>query len=1231
MINNDFKTLSAGMCPGIQRVAGWGRWVAMLVVAAGSLAPAAAFAARGYADPAVTGAFFNPITVQQGQNSVLEVSFSNTGSTLIPGTSADIPANSIQVTICPAYNYYMPAGTPTYTPGTGSANTSALFNWFNIGLGCWRGTNVQIIPSLDGGLIHVSYTGNTVTPSPQTTNINVQIVANLIAFSNNPANDNLQPQLAVIAATVPTLGITKSVSVTSFQVGQPATYTLTVTNTGTGPTSAAATVSDTISNNLLLGTMPPNCSASGQVVTCTIAAGLATNSPVSFVIPVTPAAAAAGTTIPNTANVVGGGDPACATACPSNTTNTPVNAPKLGITKAASAPTFVVGQPASYTLTVTNTGSAPTTSTATVSDTIDSHLTLGVMPANCSASGQTVTCTIAAGLATGSPVSFVIPVTPQPSASGLTLANTASVTGGDDPSCVSGCNSNTTNTPVNAPKLSITKSASPSSFVVGQPASYILTVTNTGTAATTATTTVTDTIASTLTLGAMPANCSAAGQVVTCTIAAGLATNTPVTFTIPVTPQAAANGTTIANTANVSGGGDPSCVSNCPSNTTNTPVNAPKLSITKSASPSSFVVGQPASYTLTVTNTGSVATTAITTVSDSFASTLTLGAMPPNCSASGQLVTCTIAAGLATNTPVSFTIPVTPQAAANNTTIANTANVSGGGDPSCAANCPSNTTNTPVNAPKLGITKSASPSSFVVGQPASYILTVTNTGAVATTDVTTVTDTIASTLTLGAMPANCSAAGQVVTCTIAAGLATNTPVTFTIPVTPQAAANGTLIANTANVSGGGDPSCATACPSNTTNTPVNAPKLGITKSASPNPFVVGQPASYTLTVTNTGAVATTDVTTVTDTIASTLTLGAMPANCSAAGQVVTCTIAAGLATNTPVTFTIPVTPQAAANGTTIANTANVSGGGDPSCASNCPSNTTNTPVNAPKLGITKSASPNPFVVGQPASYTLTVTNTGAVATTAVTTVTDTIASTLTLGAMPANCSAAGQAVTCTIAAGLAANASTSFTIPVTPQTAAAGTTIANTANVTGGGDPACATACNSNTTNTPVSAPHVTVVKSASASSFVVNQSASYTLTVTNTGAVATTATTTVSDTFASTLTLGTMPSGCSASGQTVTCTISAPFAPNSPTTFVIPVTPQSAAAGTTIANTANVTGGGDPACAAACNSNTVNTPVTAVVPQPVKPAPMNSTWMLMLLALMLAGFAARSAARDET
>ena len=142
-----------------------------------------------FADPAVTGASFSSTQIEKGQTALLTVSFANTGSTTIP-------INSIELTISTAYSYYT-SNNNTAPAGSGAV----LFNWIHIGTiglaDVWRGSNNVAIGAFVGGDILLTVIGNAVSPSFETTNINVQPVNRFNTFFDSPVNNNLQAQLKI--------------------------------------------------------------------------------------------------------------------------------------------------------------------------------------------------------------------------------------------------------------------------------------------------------------------------------------------------------------------------------------------------------------------------------------------------------------------------------------------------------------------------------------------------------------------------------------------------------------------------------------------------------------------------------------------------------------------------------------------------------------------------------------------------------------------------------------------------------------------------------------------------------------------------------------------------------------------------------------------------------------------------------------------------------------------------
>ena len=427
---------------------------------------------------------------------------------------------------------------------------------------------------------------------------------------------------------------------------------------------------------------------------------------------------------------------------------------------------------------------------------------------------------------------------------------------------------------------------------------------------------------------------------------ATLGASTSCTFSVNVIGTTA--GTQVNTTGNVtSTNGGPGGTA-----TATVTVVVPQLTVTKTASPNPFIVGQPASYTITVQNTGTATTTANITIADTLPIGITLAtAVGTNWTCTGTTVlSCTFTGTLAVNASTVLTLNVNVDTTA--TTGTNSATASGGGDPTCpvAARCTGTTPTVTVTAPQLTVTKSASPNPFIVGQPASYTVTVQNTGTATTIGSITIADTLPTGITLAtAVGTNWSCTGTtVLSCTFTGTLATSASTTLTLNVNVgSTATSGT---NSATASGGGDPTCpATArCTGTTTTVNVTAPQLTVTKAASPNPFTVGQPASYTVTVQNTGTATTFGSITIADTLPTGITLAtAVGTNWSCTGTTaLSCTFTGTLAASVSTTLTLNVIVGATATSGT--NSATASGGGDPTCpaTSRCTGTTPTVPVNA---------------------------------------------------------------------------------------------------------------------------------------------------------------------------------------------------------------------------------------------------------------------------------------------
>ena len=422
-----------------------------------------------------------------------------------------------------------------------------------------------------------------------------------------------------------------------------------------------------------------------------------------------------------------------------------------------------------------------------------------------------------------------------------------------------------------------------------------------------------------------------------------------------------------------------------------------------------------------------------------------------------------------------------------------------------------------VNTPDLTLAKSHT-GSFTVGSTGTYSFTVNNIGTLATSGTITVTDTLPTGLTVnggaagaitegGTDAANwtCTSNGsapQTITCTSSTAIAISGSNTFDFPVNVGVgtAVGTNSITNTASVSGGGQTNTANDSASDPTT--VLSPNLTISKTHTPTSFVRGSTGTYNITVSNsTGTAATSGTITVTDTLPTglTITAGAVTLSgtnstdwsCTAAGQTITCTSSTALAIGGTSTFgfNVNVASGAAAS---VTNNVSVSGGTEATANNGNNTGTDATPtIASPDLRIAKSHASN-FTLGGTGTYSFTVSNTSATASSGTITVTDTLPNGLTVnggasggitegGTNAANWTCTSnatnpQTITCTSATVIAANGSSTFnfTVNVGASTAIGTNSITNTAAVSGGGENAAANTNNSSSDPTTVVAYNIT-------------------------------------------------------------------------------------------------------------------------------------------------------------
>jgi uncharacterized repeat protein (TIGR01451 family) len=1047
---------------------------------------------------------------------------------------------------------------PTYVPGSSTFDgspipdpviTGNVLQWnlqFVVPAGTTRTLSYQIsFPNVCGGYTN-SFVGH-IGP--------IQIDTTLDTTDDAPATQT-------VAVCALDLAIDKSHS-EDFIVGTTGTYTITVTNVGTAPTTGTITVTDTLPTGLTFvsGTGSGwTCSAVGQVVTCTNPGPLAPSASSTITLTVSVGAEA----VPSVTNSVSVSTPNDIN--PNNNSDSdPTNvlmpaAPDLAISKSHSGD-FIVGTTGTYTITVTNVGSGSTTGTITVTDTLPAGL--GFISGtgagwSCSAVGQTVTCTNPGPLAPNATSTITLTVSVSEAAyPSVTNSVTVSTPNDNNP------NNNSDDDPTNvlAPDLVIQKIHT-EDFVVGTTGVYTITVTNVGTGPTTGTIIVTDTLPTGLSFVSGTGTnwtCLAVGQTVTCTNPGPLAPSTSTTITLTVNVESSAY-PSVTNSATVSTPGDIT-----PSNNSDddpTTVTAPDLAVTKSHV-GNFVVGQNGVYTITITNIGTAPTTGTITAIDLPPGMTFVSGTGPGwaCSPTPPTITCVNHDPLPPggSTVITLTVYVTPSAYPGgvNTVTVSTPNDT---DPS------NDTYDDPTDVDPvadLRLTKVVDNPNPSLGDTIIYTVTVTNDGPNTATNVE-VTDQIPAGLTfVSATPSQGSYNPVTGIWTVGT---LNNGASATLIIQAIVSSLGT-ITNTAEVTASDqlDPD---STPNNndpneddqaTVTTPAQLADLSLQKTVdNPTPGV-GSTITFTITVQNNGPNTATNVA-VQDQLPAGLTLVSATPSQGSYNPVTGVWAVGTLANGATATLTLVATVNAPGVITNIAEVIGVDQPDPDSVPNNndpAEDDQDEAPINGQPadLTITKSHAGS-FAVGQTGTYTLTVTNIGAGSTTGVITVTDTLPTGLTFvsGVGPGwTCSAALQIVTCTNLGPLAPGASTTITLTVSVSSAAL-PSVTNSSTVTtpGDGDPTN----NTDDDPTDIVAPDLQITKSHTGD-FVVGSTGVYTITVTNIGSGPTSGPIVVTDTLPTGLAFvsGVGPGWtCSAALQIVTCTNPGPLASGASTTITLTV-----------------------------------------------------------------------------
>jgi uncharacterized repeat protein (TIGR01451 family) len=678
-------------------------------------------------------------------------------------------------------------------------------------------------------------------------------------------------------------------------------------------------------------------------------------------------------TINNTANVSTSND-----GTDSDGASVVVNCPDVKVTKTPDGGSVNAGDPISWTIKVENIGEGTATGVV-LTDNLPAGVDWSESEADCSIAGavgsEVLTCNVGT-LTKGQAKTYTVTGTTDKSDCGV-INNTASATATNEPSDVLGNNSDSGSVTVLCAVINIVKDANPVGPVsAGDTIGWDITVSNTGDG--TATSVVVDDplpAGVDWTLGAITGDttgvsCSITGpvgtEVLSCTDASMASGDS---FKVHVSgPTDATDCGTINNTASVTAGNDGS-----DSDGASVVVNCPDVSVVKTADSGTISAGEPAGFTITISNAGP-GTAYNVHVEDPLPAGVnwTISPAVTGCAIAGGVLTCdrdSLAAG------ASIVVHITGVTDHQDCgTLDNTATVSASNEPSDVLGNNEDSASITVLCPDITVEKTADNSPISAGVVAAFTITVTNIGPGTAYEVH-LSDPLPAGINWTISPAvpGCAIAAGSLTCDFPFMLDDDV-ITIHISGLTDAADCGTL-PNTAVVSAVNEPDANTDNNESSASIVVNCPDLTVVKTGN-GTISAGEVASFDITVTNLGPGTAFDATLSDQLPSGDWTLGgANAADCSINGSnLLTCDFGDLL---NGATRTITVSRETTAEDCgTIPNTASVAASNEAEEDTGNNESSDTVTVDCPLIVITKTADHAVVNAGDQIGFTVTITNTG---------------------------------------------------------------------------------------------------------------------------------------------------------------------------------------------------------------------------------------------------------------